>query len=152
LEPSNRFPEKDIFPIVCGKGEQTPFKDECFGAVFLIGVLSYIQEDATRIQLLDEACRILKIGGFLFLSCFLISSDDYHQKKYREGEKRFGHYGLFESDSGGIFRHAHEEELRALLHNLHIRSWNTRPFTTMNLRKASGVIIEAQKKRRASGA
>ena len=145
LEPDTRFIEKSHLEVVCGKGEQAPFKDECFGAVFLVGVLSYILEDSKRLQLFDEIHRILKKKGNFFLSCFLISDDDYHQKKYQEGHKGYGIFGMFESDSGGIFRHAIEEDLRTLLTHFHIRSWTIRPFTTMNRRKASGVIIEAQK-------
>ncbi len=142
LESDFRYLEKNPLSVVCGRGEQAPFKDESFGAIFSIGVLSYFLEDSKRTQLLNEIHRILKSQGFLFLSCFLISGDEYHQNKYREGQKE---YGIFESDSGGIFRHSDEDELRALLNNFHILSWKARPFTTMNKRKASGVIIEAQK-------
>ncbi len=145
LEPDIQSLQKSHHPVVCGRGEQAPFKDECFGAVFLVGVLSYILEDLQRLQLFDEIFRVLKKKGFFFLSCFLISDDDYHQKKYREYRDEYGIYGIFESDSGGIFRHAKEEELRRLLTHFHIRNWIARPFTTMNRRKASGVIIEAQK-------
>lgn len=145
LEPNITFLKKRRHPAVCGRGEQAPFKDECFDAVFLVGVLSYILEDSQRLQLFDETHRILKKKGILFLSCFLISNDDYHQKKYREWRKEYGIYGIFESDSGGIFRHAKEEDLKTLLTHFQIRSWAIRPFTTMNRRKASGVIIEARK-------
>ena len=145
LEPSFRFPKKGHFPVVCGIGEQAPFRDSRFSAVYLIGVLSYILEDSKRAELFKEIFRILKRQGLFFLSCFLISHDDYHQKKYREGHITSGKYGIFESDSGGIFRHSKEGELRDLLDNFHILSWKTCPFTTMNRRPASGVIIEARK-------
>jgi SAM-dependent methyltransferase len=145
LEPSMKFLKKGDHPVVCGRGEQAPFRDECFGAVFLIGVLSYILEDSKRHKLFETAHRILKNRGLFFLSCFLISENDYHQKKYLEGQKKHKKYGIFESDSGGIFRHADEEELRELLKNFEILRWKPHPFTTMNRRPASGVIIEAQK-------
>jgi SAM-dependent methyltransferase len=145
LENNFRFLEKSHFSVVCGKGEQAPFKDESFGVIFSIGLLSYILEDSKRTQLLNEIYRILKSRGLLFLSCFLISSDEYHQKKYREGQIESRTYGIFESDSGGIFRHSRENELRELLDNFRIVSWKPHPFTTMNKRPASGVIIEAQK-------
>ena len=146
LDPSIKFLKKGHHPVVCGTGELAPFKEECFGATFLIGVLSYILEDSKRHKIFETAHRILKDRGLFFLSCFLISENDYHQKKYLEGQKEFRKYGVFESDSGGIFRHADEEELRKLLKNFEILRWKPRPFTTMNRRPASGVIIEAQKK------
>lgn len=145
LESHIRYFKKNHLLVICGKGEQAPFKENTFGAIFLIGVLSYILEDIHRQSVFTEMQRILKPQGFLFLSCFLISMDEYHQKKYREGQKKYGTHGIFESDSGGIFRHSEEGELRALLNNFHILEWKTRPFTTMNKRQASGVIIEAKK-------
>jgi muconolactone delta-isomerase len=87
----------------------------------------------------------MKVLVRFFLSGCSHTFFEYHQNKYREGQKEYGTYGIFESDSGGIFRHSDEDELRALLNNFHILSWKVRPFTTMNKRKASGVIIEAQK-------
>ena len=146
LESNLRYLEKSHLTVVCGKGEQAPFNGERFGAIFLIGLLSYILEDSKRVRLLNEIHRILKPRGLLFLSCFLISGDEYHQKKYREGRTKYGTHGIFESDSGGIFRHSQEDEYRKLLENFHILNWKTRPFQTMNRRPASGVIIEAQKR------
>ncbi|HUU52811.1 MAG TPA: class I SAM-dependent methyltransferase [Candidatus Heimdallarchaeota archaeon] len=150
LENNFRFLEKSHFSVVCGKGEQAPFKDESFGAIFSIGVFSYILEDSKRVQFLNEIHRILKPQGLLFLSCFMISGDEYHQKKYREGRTKYGTHGIFESDSGGIYRHSNEKELREILHKFHILSWKQRPFITMNKRMASGVITETQKQKRAS--
>jgi SAM-dependent methyltransferase len=146
LESNLRFlQKKSHLSVVCGKGEKAPFKDDSFGAIFSIGVLSYILEESKRKSILDEIRRILKPRGLLFMSCFVISDDEYHQKKYREGQVNFGTYGVFESDSGGIFRHSEENELRELLDKFDILDWKPRPFTTMNKRQASGVIIEAQK-------
>jgi SAM-dependent methyltransferase len=145
LESNFLFLEKSSFSLVCGKGEQAPFKNEHFGAIFAIGLLSYILEDSRRTQLINEIYRILKPQGFFFMSCFVISDDDYHQEKYRTGRNDHGTYGIFESDSGGIFRHSEENELRELLGNFRILSWKLRPFTTMNNREALGVVIEAQK-------
>jgi len=146
LESNFHFLEKKHFAVVCGKGERAPFKDDSFGAIFSIGLLSYILEESKRKNLLDEIHRILKPRGLLFMSCFVISDDEYHQKKYREGQVKSGTYGVFESDSGGIFRHSEENELKKLLDNFDILDWKPRPFTTMNKREALGVIIEAQKR------
>jgi SAM-dependent methyltransferase len=145
LEPNLEFLYKSKFAFVCGKGEHAPFKNESFGAIFLIGVLSYILEDSRRIQIVSEIHRTLKPQGLLFMSSFLISSDDYHQQKYGEGQKEHGKYGIFESDSGGTFRHSEEEDLRSLLDNFHILNWKQRPFITMNKREALGLVIEAKK-------
>jgi SAM-dependent methyltransferase len=146
LESNFRYLDKNQSNVVCGKGEQAPFKDKSFGAIFSIGLLSYIRENSKRKQLVNEIYRTLRPHGFLFMSCFVISDDRYHQKKYREAQIEFKEYGIFESDSGGIFRHSKENELRALLNNFDIINWKRRQFITMNKRKASGVIIEAQRR------
>lgn len=145
LEPDLNLPINRQHLVVLGKGEEAPFQAKTFGAIFLIGVLSYILGNTQRHQICDEIQRMLKPRGYLFLSCFLISPDEYHQRKYQEGQKKYGSYGIFMSDSGGIFRHAEEEELKTLLANFQILEWSVRPFTTMNQREASGVLIEAQK-------
>lgn len=145
LESNDRFIDRRQPSVVCGRGEQTPFKEKSFGAIFSIGLLSYIIDDLRRTQLMTEIYRILKPRGLLFMSCFVISGDRYHQKKYEQGQKQSGEYGIFESDSGGTFRHSKENELRALLSNFDILNWKRRQFITMNKREASGVIIEAQK-------
>jgi SAM-dependent methyltransferase len=41
LESDFRYLEKNPLSVVCGRGEQAPFKNESFGAIFSIGVLSY---------------------------------------------------------------------------------------------------------------
>jgi len=145
LESNFRFLDKSLSSVVCGRGEQAPFKDKSFGAIFAIGLLSYILKESNRKQLVYEIHRTLKAQGLFFMSCFVISNDPYHQKKYREGHSKYGIHGVFESDSGGIFRHSEENELRELLDKFDILDWKPRPFTTMNKRQASGVIIEAQK-------
>jgi SAM-dependent methyltransferase len=146
LESIVRFIDKNQPTVVCGKGERAPFKDRSFGAVFSIGLLSYILEDLKRTQVVNEIYRTLKPQGYLFMSCFVISGDRYHQNKYREGQIGSGEYGIFESDSGGTFRHSKENELRALLSNFDILNWKCRQFVTINKREAAGVIIEAQKR------
>jgi SAM-dependent methyltransferase len=108
LESHFQLPQQRHQSVVFGRGEQAPFKEKIFGAISLIGVLSYIIEDKQRQSIFDEIQRILKPRGFLFLSCFLISPDGYHQRKYRESRNKHENYGIFESDSGGVFRHAEE--------------------------------------------
>jgi SAM-dependent methyltransferase len=145
LESDFQLLGKRHHPVVLGKGQEAPFKKKIFGAIFLIGVLSYVLEDTLRQSIFDEIRRILRPRGFLFLSCFLISPDGYHRRKYREGQNKHEKYGIFESDSGGIFRHTGEEELKKLLGNFQILEWKVRSFTTMNNRQALGALIEAQK-------
>lgn len=112
----------------------------------MVGVLSYILEDERRKALIREIERVLRPQGLFCGSCFLISPDPYHQQKYREGRNRFDKDGTFESDSGGLYRHSHEAEIRKHLGNFHVLSWTRKTFITQNRREALGLIFEGRKK------
>jgi len=112
----------------------------------MVGVLSYILEDERRKALFREIERVLQPKGLLCGSCFLVSPEPYRQRKYRQGRTRFGTDGTFESDSGGIYRHSREADLRKLLDHFDILSWEQERFTTQNQRKALGLVFEARKK------
>ncbi len=147
LEPDPRFfVEGSSYPVAIAKGEAAPFHSGSFGAVVMVGVLSYILEDERREVLFKELERILPPEGLLCGSCFLLSPDPYHQRKYRQGRIRFGVDGAFESDSGGIYRHSRASDLRKLLDHFDILSWKQEMFTTQNKRQSLGLVFEALKK------
>jgi len=70
LESNLRYLEKSHLTVVCGKGEQAPFNGERFGAIFLIGLLSYILEDSKRVRLLNEIHRIFQSRSWRFTAPF----------------------------------------------------------------------------------
>ena len=147
LEPDPRFfVEGRSYPVVAARGETAPFRSRSFGAVVMVGVLSYILEDKRREALFKELERILLPDGLLCGSCFLLSPDPYHQRKYRQGRTRFGVDGAFESDSGGIYRHSRAADLQRLLDHFDILHWKRETFTTQNQRQAQGLVFEAMKK------
>ncbi|MCX7778744.1 MAG: methyltransferase domain-containing protein [Patescibacteria group bacterium] len=46
------------------------FRDEEFDAVFMIAVLPHLPSQKLQIKVLSEAYRVLKIDGYLFLTCW----------------------------------------------------------------------------------
>lgn len=68
-----------------GKGEQTPFSKESFGAVFMIVTMCFVD---TPPEVLREAYRILKPGGKVVLGVVLRESP---WGKYYVEEKKKGH-------------------------------------------------------------
>ncbi len=124
--------------IALGRAEKLPFKSETFSFVSLVGVLSSILDDKKRKETFEEARRVLKKGGKLYIAAFAVNK--YYKEKYRRGMKEFGKYGIFRSDSGGIFRHTTEEEIHYLLSGFEIKIFKRQPFTTMHGNRAEGFV------------
>ena len=78
-----------------GRGEETPFADGSFGAVFLIVTLCFVD---SPLEVLKEANRLLKRGGKIALGIVLRESPwgRFYQAKKDEGH-RFYKYATFYS-------------------------------------------------------
>ncbi|MCD6454862.1 MAG: class I SAM-dependent methyltransferase [Candidatus Aminicenantes bacterium] len=131
--------------VVAANAEALPFKEKVFMGTFLVGVLSNILEDEKRKKVFLEASRISKENGILFVSAFAINR--YYKEKYEAGIKEFGKYGIFRSNSGGIFRHVSEKEIKELISGagFKIIKFQKLPFTTMHGNPAEGFVITARK-------
>jgi ubiquinone/menaquinone biosynthesis C-methylase UbiE len=78
-----------------GRGEEAPFKDASFGAIFLIATLCFIDSPE---RILSEASRLLKSGGKVLLGLVLKESawgQRYQAKK--ESCHHFYRYATFHS-------------------------------------------------------
>ena len=78
-----------------GKGENTPFADETFGAVFFIVTLCFVD---SPLKVLAETYRLLKQGGKIVLGLVLRGSPwgQFYQTKKEKGH-RFYKYATFYS-------------------------------------------------------
>ncbi len=81
--------------VFLGRGEETPFTDRSFGAVFLIVTLCFVD---SPLEVLKEANRLLKRGGKIALGIVLRESPwgRFYQAKKDEGH-RFYKYATFYS-------------------------------------------------------
>ncbi|MEO0479326.1 MAG: class I SAM-dependent methyltransferase [Planctomycetota bacterium] len=86
--------------VVAGSGLDLPYKDQSFDMVCLFDTIEHIPEDQ---KVLEEARRILKPGGVVFVSVpayqFLFSQNDrlvHHQRRYTKAmlRERFAGAGL----------------------------------------------------------
>lgn len=127
------------------QGKKLPFPDASFDAVLLLAVLTCIPDNLAQKELLQEIQRILKPGGILYVNDFLLNDDARNEQRYREGEEKYGIYGLFELPEGVILRHHEENHLREMLSLFDTLEWENVVFPTMNGHQSRGIVYFGQK-------
>jgi SAM-dependent methyltransferase len=89
--------------------------DGAFDAALLVAVLTCIPDDAGQRALIAELARLIRPGGLLCVSDYLLQTGARHAARYSAGLARHGLYGVWDRDDGGVFRHHTREALDALL-------------------------------------
>lgn len=101
-------------PVAVCDALPTAYPDSAFEAVLLISVLTCIPRDEDQRSLMAEVYRLLAPGGVVYVSDFLLHSDDRNLLRYRKHCDRFGTFGVFEDERGAVFRHHTLEWIREL--------------------------------------
>jgi SAM-dependent methyltransferase len=91
-------------PVAVCDALPTPHPDASFEAVLLISVITCIPRDEDQRALMAEVFRLLAPGGVVYLSDFLLHTDERNLLRYRTHRERFGTFGVFE-EGGAVFRH-----------------------------------------------
>lgn len=86
---------------------KTIFQDSEFDCVILLAVLTCVPESKHQIDIVKEIRRLIKPGGYIFLSDYLLQSFDLNEGKYDAD-------GVFVSSEGAFFRHHTMEYLKGL--------------------------------------
>jgi SAM-dependent methyltransferase len=89
--------------------------DGAFDAAILFAVLTCIPTDADQRALVAELRRLIRPGGLLYVSDYLLLTDARYLGRYQAGAARHGVYGVWDRDDGAIFRHHSREALGSLL-------------------------------------
>jgi SAM-dependent methyltransferase len=100
-------------PIAVCDALPTSHPDSSFEAVLLISVFTCIPRDEDQRLLMAEVFRLLAPGGVVYVSDFLLHSDERNLLRYRKHCERFGTFGVFE-EGGAVFRHHTLESIREL--------------------------------------
>lgn len=76
--------------VLLGRGEEAPFKDGSFGAIFFVVTLCFV--DSPR-EILSEAARLLKNGGKVVLGLILKESPwgQLYQREKETGHRFYSH-------------------------------------------------------------
>lgn len=126
-----------------------PFPDASFDACLLVAVLTCVPTDTGAKALLNEAHRLLKPGGLLFVSDYPLQNDPRNVARYQEHEAQFGAYGVFRSGEA-VFRHYAMGRVDQLLSGFETLWRRELVVRTLNGNKAD-IFQVAVRKRRAAG-
>lgn len=102
-----------------------------FDAVLLIAVLTCIPEDHGQQSLMASLQSLLRPGGLLYISDYLIQSDERNQQRYQHHLSEFGCYGVFRLPEGVVVRHHTREWVESL----------TRDFEEVDSRELDAVTM-----------
>ncbi len=132
--------------LIKNNGDELPFADNVFDSVLLIGVLTSNVESKKQVNLISEITRVLKDGGTLYISDFLLNSDERNLKRYQKYEDKYDTYGVFELPEGAILRHHTAEHIFKLTSEYKQLSFAKTVYKTMNGNKSNGFYYIGKKR------
>lgn len=113
-------------------GKNLPYESHSFNAVTLLAVLTCVPGNDGQKQIISEIQRVLKPGGFLYVSDYLIQPDKRNQDRYAQFASKYGQYGVFELPEGAVVRHHTEEWFDELFADFDLTFRNSVNWKTMN--------------------
>jgi SAM-dependent methyltransferase len=123
-----------------------PTPGGAFDAIILFAVLTCIVRDRDQQNLLRELLRVLESGGILYVNDYLLNQDTRNVQRYDRFQPKYGTYGVFELDDGGVVRHHSEERIKGLFFPLEALDYWEEIFTTMNGNQALGFSFIGRKR------
>ncbi len=127
------------------EGGRIPREAESADAAILFAVLTCIVRDEKQEELVREIRRILKPGGILYVSDYLLNPDERNQERYRRYEKELGVFGAFALPEGALCRHHTEEHVRELFRDFETLEYGHVVHTTMNGHQSPGFSFVGRK-------
>ncbi|HEY9326903.1 MAG TPA: class I SAM-dependent methyltransferase [Streptomyces sp.] len=138
LHPGIRFSVLEAPPL-------SPYPDEAFDLAVLFAVLTCIPDEGAQHRLIAELHRLLKPGGALLVSDFLIQEDERNRGRYDRDAARFDNYGVFETDEGAVFRHHPRSWFASLLREFEVLSTRDITVNTMSGHESTGIQLLVRK-------
>lgn len=117
----DKFTEGKFYHI---DSAQVPFDSDTFDCVIIFAVLTCIPDSNDQVCLLKEIHRLLKPGGILYLSDYLLQA-------YELDNEIYDNKGVFSISEGATFRHHTMEYFKDLFAEFTLLSSETVPVKTM---------------------
>ena len=113
-------------------GGPLPYADDAFDAALMLAVFTCMPETRVQAETLLELKRVLKPGGLLYVTDFLLNRDRRNLDRYKVGQEEHGVYGIFEVSDGGVLRHHDVNHMQALFFDFETIAFEETVFTTMH--------------------
>jgi len=126
-------------------GRSTDFNDASFDVCLLMAVLTCIPSDVGLDHTIAEVHRLLRPGGIVFVSDYLLQTDTRNKKRYQEFEKELGVFGIFRTE-GVVVRHYDMKRIHQLLSVFDVIWQDSIKVCTMNGNESNAFQIAARKK------
>jgi SAM-dependent methyltransferase len=107
-----------------------------FDAVLLIAVLTCIPTDTGQQSLLQGLERILRPGGMIYISDYVLQDDERNKERYEQYAKKSGTYGVFRLPEGTVLRHHSMDWISTLMAGFEMIDLSYPEVFTMNGHKA----------------
>ncbi|MDX8431268.1 MAG: class I SAM-dependent methyltransferase [Candidatus Algichlamydia australiensis] len=124
---------------------KVPLEDEACDLVILSTILCCTVAKEEQTKIVKEMQRILKPGGVLYLSDFMITDHPRYTDKYKKGFEDFQERGIYTTSEGIAVRHHTTQWIMKLLENFSIQWFEQFDFKTMNQNFARTCHCVAQK-------
>jgi SAM-dependent methyltransferase len=115
-----------------------PLPHVSLDAAILFAVLTCIPGDEDQQALLKELGRVVRPGGFLYISDYWIQTDDRSRERYALYDGQYSTYGIFDVAEGAAVRHHSREWIESLLAPWEQMAMTDIKVTTMNGHEAAG--------------
>lgn len=109
-----------------------PLENASVDVILLFAVLTCVHQDDIQQQILEEITRVLKKGGLIYISDFLLNSDQRNQQRYEKYSPKYDCYGVFELEEGGILRHHSKDRIQSIMSKFKTLYYSEFEVTTMN--------------------
>jgi len=116
-----------------------------YDAVILNGVLTCIIKDNEQLDLMSHLYKILNKNGIIYISDFLLNTDQRNIIRYSKHLDNYRQYGVFELDDGAILRHHSLQWVLALTKPFKKLFFKETSFPTMNNNKSKGFTFVGRK-------
>ena len=118
--------------LIQNSGQTIPLQKHSVNFVLLFAVLTCIPRDEDQRALLGEIRRVLRPGGFLYISDLLLNGDLRNLERYDRYAEEYGTRGIFELPEGVVVRHHRKEWIEELTSSFGQLEFEPFEVTTMN--------------------
>lgn len=121
------------------RSSKLTYEDNTFDVAIAVTLFTSVPFDLEQRQIMSEIKRVLKPSGCLFVSDLPLQWSDRYLDRYQAGQKRYGQYGVFDLEDGGVVRHHELGYFMQLINDFTPLKLETHEVVTMNSHPAQAV-------------